>query len=78
MKACDLAITISGSVVLELGVVGVPSIVLYNTNKITEWIIKRIASVKYASIPNIMENKEIIPELLFGQCNPANVATKAM
>ena len=66
----------SGSIVLELGVAKVPCVVVYNTNWPTKYLIKRMVSVKFASIPNIIANREIIPEFLFENCNPDKISAK--
>lgn len=60
-----LAVASSGSVTLELCKFKTPTIVVYDTHIITRLIIKLFVKVKYASIMNIMFNKEIIPEFLF-------------
>ena len=36
---------------------------------INYWIMKFLVKVKFANIINIINNKEVIPELLQGECN---------
>uniref|UniRef100_A0A7S3PQ87 lipid-A-disaccharide synthase n=1 Tax=Aplanochytrium stocchinoi TaxID=215587 RepID=A0A7S3PQ87_9STRA len=63
------ALAVSGTVVSELSAYGVPTVVIYDANFITRIVAKRIANVKYVSIPNIILNKKVIPEFLFENCH---------
>ena len=40
---------------------------------INYWIMKFLVNVKFANIINIINNKEVIPELLQGECNPKEI-----
>jgi len=72
----DAAIAASGTVVLELALSRVPTLVSYRSHWLTEFIIRKRTNLNYISIPNIILNKEIIPELLFEQCTPEKIANK--
>ena len=63
------AVAKSGTVSLEICNSNVPSIIIYKINMINYWIMKLFVKVKFANIINIMNNKEVIPELLQGECN---------
>ncbi len=63
------AITKSGTVSLEICNAKVPSIIIYKMNFINFMIIKYLVKVKYANIINIINKKEIIPELIQNECN---------
>ena len=39
-------------------------------------IVKMLVKTKFANIINIAAKKEIIPELLQGECNPKNISKK--
>ena len=41
-------------------------------------IVKMLVKIKFANIINIAAKKEIIPELLQGECNPKNISKKIM
>jgi lipid-A-disaccharide synthase len=69
-QMADVAIAVSGSVVLELAVSNVPTVVAYDANFITKWFIKRNVIIPYASLPNILLNKPVVPECLFENCRP--------
>lgn len=77
MNCCDFAIATSGTVTLEAALMGLPSIVLYKMSKFTYRIAKLFVKVKFFSLPNILADKQILPELLQDQVNGENIANEA-
>ncbi|MBB5336350.1 lipid-A-disaccharide synthase [Pectinatus brassicae] len=73
MSICDAAIATSGTVVLEAGLLGLPVVVLYRMSKITYYIAKMFVDVKFFSLPNILAQKKIIPELLQNDVVPDKI-----
>ena len=67
------AVAKSGTVSLEICNANVPSIIIYKINMINYLIMKSLVKVKFANIINIINNKEIIPELLQSECNPKEI-----
>ena len=72
--AADLALATSGTVTLELSWAGVPTIVMYRLPWLTGEIARRMIRVKYASIVNIVADREVLPEFLQSRCRPALIA----
>lgn len=68
-----LAIAASGTVTLELARVGLPSITIYKTSPVTYRIVKFLIQVTHVSLVNIIEEKEVIPELLQDACTAENI-----
>ena len=73
---CRAALVTSGTATLETALVGVPQVVTYRANgsKLSYDIMKRILSVDYVSLPNLITGSEIIPEMLLHECTPDLVA----
>ncbi len=69
IKKSIFAIVKSGTVSLEVCKYGVPSIIVYKMNFLNFFIAKLFLKIKYANMINIINNKEIIPELLQKECN---------
>jgi len=67
------AVAKSGTVSLEICNANIPSIIIYKINMINYWILKFLVKVKFANIINIINNKEIIPELLQDECNAKEI-----
>ncbi len=70
MAAADVALAASGTVALELGVVGTPTVIAYQVNWLTAWIGRRLVKARYASLINILLDREIMPERLIENCRP--------
>jgi lipid-A-disaccharide synthase len=67
------AVSKSGTVSLEICNAKVPSIIIYKMNFLNYLIIKLLVKIKYANIINIINNKEIIPELIQNECNAKEI-----
>ena len=67
------AVAKSGTVSLEICNAKVPSIIIYKINFINYLIMKSLVKVKYANIINIINEKEVIPELLQSECNAKEI-----
>ena len=67
------AVAKSGTVSLEICNASIPSIIIYKINMINYLIMKTLVKVKFANIVNIINNKEVIPELLQGECNAKEI-----
>ncbi len=67
------AVAKSGTVSLEICNARVPSIIIYKINFINFLIMKFLVKVNFANIINIINNREIIPELLQNECNSKEI-----
>jgi len=67
------AVSKSGTVSLEICNLEIPSIIIYKVNMINYLIMKFLVKVKFVNIINIINSKEIIPELLQGECNAREI-----
>ena len=67
------AVSKSGTVSLEICNAKVPSLIIYKMNFFNYLIVKFLVKIKYANIINIINNKEIIPELIQQECNAKEI-----
>ena len=67
------AVCKSGTVSLQVCNSNIPSIIIYKLNFINFMIFKLLVNVKFANIINIINNKEVIPELLQSECNAKEI-----
>jgi lipid-A-disaccharide synthase len=73
--ASNVAMAKSGTVTLELALAGVPMVIAYRVNPATAFLVRRMGvSVKYASLVNLLADREVIPEFLQENCTPENLA----
>ena len=67
------AVSKSGTVSLEICNAKIPSIIIYKMNFLNFLIVKFLVKIKYANIINIINNKEVIPELIQNECNSKEI-----
>lgn len=67
-----LALAASGTVTLELGLLGIPMIVGYKTHPVTAFILKHLVHTPYASLVNILLDQDLVPEYLQEKCTIEN------
>ncbi|KAG7377204.1 hypothetical protein PHYPSEUDO_012037 [Phytophthora pseudosyringae] len=73
-QSSDAAVAVSGTIVLETTLASLPTVVIYRSNRLTEWIAKRLATVRFVSVPNLLLGKSLIPEVLFSDCSAPKIA----
>lgn len=76
VEKCKVAVAASGTVTLELALLGIPTIVIYKTSWINYLIAKYILKVGFISLPNLTLNEEVFPELLQKECNSKNIESE--
>jgi len=74
MAASNAALAASGTVALELALAGVPAVIAYRVAPLTHFIVRRMLSVRYGNLVNIIEDREIVPELIQDDCRPERLA----
>jgi len=67
------AVSKSGTISLEICNAKVPFITIYKMNFFNFLIIKMLVKIRFANIINIINNKEIIPELIQKECNAKEI-----
>jgi lipid-A-disaccharide synthase len=64
IRACDLILTVSGTVTLEAAILETPMIVLYKVSRLSRQIGKLLIRFKFAGLPNLIAGKTIAPEFV--------------
>ena len=62
--SCDAALSVSGTVALEIAVADLPHAILYNMNAITWAVVKRMVTTRFVHLVNIMLKRQIVPEFI--------------
>lgn len=73
-EASDVALAASGTVALEIALAGTPAVIAYKVDAISAAIARRLITVKYANIVNLILNREAVPELIQENCTAPKIA----
>ncbi len=76
MQVCDAAITVSGTVTLELAIIGVPMVIIYKMAPLTYALAKRLVKVEHIGICNIVAGERVVKELLQHDAEPEKIAAE--
>ncbi|KAK3233299.1 hypothetical protein CYMTET_56398 [Cymbomonas tetramitiformis] len=76
MAAADAALTKSGSVNVELALLGVPQVVLYRIDALTGWLARNVLKfqVEHVSLVNLILDRAAVPEFIQEQCISEDIA----
>ncbi|WP_122665204.1 lipid-A-disaccharide synthase [Pseudomonas viridiflava] len=64
LAACDAVLIASGTATLEALLYKRPMVVAYRLAPLTFWILKRLVKSPYVSLPNLLAQRLLVPELL--------------
>jgi len=73
LSVAHAALVTSGTATLETALFKVPEVVCYKGNWISYQIAKRIITLKYISLVNLIMDKEVVKELIQGELNKKNI-----
>lgn len=60
----------SGTSSLEAAVAGLPHVIAYRVNPITAAIARRLVRIRFASLVNLLCDREVVPEFIQQDCTP--------
>lgn len=76
IRACDAVITVSGTVTLEIALVGTPMVVIYRLSPLTYQLAKRLVRVKNIALCNIVAGETVVRELIQEQASPPAITAE--
>ena len=74
MAAADVILAASGTVTLEAMLLKKPMVVAYKLNWLSYFIVKLLAKIPYAALPNILAGKMLVAECLQADCKAEIIA----
>lgn len=77
VQTCCLAITKPGTVTLELGLLRVPSVIIFRTSWMTYFLARLVVKVPFMGFPNLVLGREIFPEFIQGACSVERITARA-
>ncbi len=76
LAAADAGLLKSGTTTLQAACVGLPMIVGYRVNPLTAAIVRRVKTIPWISLVNLVANREVVPELTQDEVHPAALADR--
>jgi len=67
------AIVTSGTATLETALFKIPEVVCYKSSPLSYHIAKRLVKIKYISLVNLIMDREVVKELIQGDCTPVKI-----
>ena len=76
-RSCRFILAASGTVTLETALIGTPVIVAYEVSRLSIMVGRLLVKVKYISLPNLIMDREIYPELIQEEATTDNLVRAA-
>lgn len=73
MIAADAVLLASGTAALEAMLVKKPMVVGYKLKPFSYWLAQRLVKTAYVSLPNLLADQMLVPELIQHECTPDNL-----
>lgn len=73
-----VALASTGTVTLECALRGVPAVALYRTAPLTYQVGRRLATVRFLAMPNVLAGEEVVPEFIQHAATPENLARSVL
>lgn len=74
MHVSDLILTVSGTVTLEIALIGTPLVIINKLATFTYMLVRRLLKIDHIGLCNIVANKRIAPELIQHDATPQRIA----
>jgi lipid-A-disaccharide synthase len=78
IAASDIVLVASGTATLQAALIGTPMVIVYRTSSLTYYIGKRLVTIPYIGLVNILAEKQLVPEILQAQVTAENIAQQAL
>lgn len=78
LSQCKAAMVKSGTTTMEMAILGVPMVVTYRLGALSAWLARRLVKVPFAAMPNILNGRRIVPELLQKEASVKNLADQTL
>ncbi len=78
IQACDSIIVASGTATLEIGLFGVPMVILHKLAPLSYFILSRMVNIEHIGLVNIIPGKVIVKEFIQHQAQPEKLAEETL
>jgi len=74
IRACDAVISVSGTVTLEIALIGTPMVIIYKLAPLTYMLARRLVKIKHIGLCNIIAGETVVKELIQHEASPARIS----
>jgi lipid-A-disaccharide synthase len=74
MQACDAIVTVSGTVTLEIALIGTPMVIINKLAWLTYQIVRHMVKLEHIGLCNIVAAEPLVPELIQHAARPKRIA----
>lgn len=78
LREASVALASTGTVTVECAYFGVPTVTLYQTSWLTYQVARRLVTVPYLTMPNLLAGAAVFPEFIQQQATPEALAQAAL
>jgi lipid-A-disaccharide synthase len=76
IRACDAIISVSGTVTLEIALIGTPMVIIYKLSPLTYMLAKRLVKIEHIGLCNIIAGETVVRELIQEEATPALISAE--
>jgi len=76
IRACDAVISVSGTVTLEIALIGTPMVIIYKLSPLTYMLAKRLVKIEHIGLCNIVAGEAVVKELIQQDATPAKISAE--
>ncbi len=78
IAAADVLLTKSGTTTMEAALLGTPMVISYRTGALSYLIASRLVKIKHIGMPNLLDDRPAIPELIQHEVTAGRIAELAL
>ncbi len=76
IQACDAIVVTSGTATLEVGLLGVPMVIVHRIAPLSYWLLSRLVSIDHIGLVNIVSGREVVREFIQHDATADNIVTE--
>lgn len=78
LTICEAGVVASGTASLEAAVIGLPMVVVYRMNPLSQIVARTLVRLPHFALPNLVLGRRAVPELFQGECNGERIASELL
>jgi lipid-A-disaccharide synthase len=78
LEAADGVLVASGTATLEAALFGKPMVIAYRMPATSYWLMRRMGTVNFIGLPNILAGEPLVPELIQDEATPRRLADELL